>query len=218
MLTYTSLHIRVNINVYVYVYIYEGMRLSATGSHMCIRCTGWQWSTGWPRWQVASCWRALQLCGSFAGYHLWFMPSCALQSHCANIHRVYALTRLSHTYAQFTVHPTPCCPCPYRIGHCCCMLVRLQQRFHHVQPRVVLGGAMQRQVAMQRNSNNHEHYQGRQQQYKADSLKALSLLPAASSSLLYPSPPSLTNVYTNPSQLTSSLTRYVYYTWRDMFV
>jgi len=37
------------------------MRLSATGSHMHVHCTGWQWRTGWPRWQIASRCRALQL-------------------------------------------------------------------------------------------------------------------------------------------------------------
>ena len=186
------------------------MGLSTTCSYMCIYHTGWQWSTGWRRWQVASCWRALQLRGLFAGYHLWFMPSCALQPHCANIHRVHAFTRLSHTYTQVIVHPTPCCPCPYRIGHCCCMLVRLQQRFHHVQPRLVLGGAMQRQVAMQRNSNNHEHYQGRQQQYKADSSKALCccLLPLHHS---FTPPPPLSQMYTptHPSSHLLSLAIYI---------
>jgi hypothetical protein len=40
------------------------------------------------------------------------------------------------------------------------MLVRLQQHFHHVQPRVVLSGVMQWQLATLRKSNNHEHYYG----------------------------------------------------------
>jgi len=82
-------------------------------------------------------------------------------------------TNLSHTHTLVPVHPTPCCPCPYLISHRCCMHVRLQQRFHHVQPRLVLRGVMQWQVAILRNSNNHEHYEGRQQQYKKDSSKAL---------------------------------------------
>ena len=110
-------------------------------------------------------------------------------------------------------HNSLCTPhraVPYRIGHCCCMHVRLQQRFHHVQPRVVLGGAMQRQVAMQRNSNNHEHYEGRQQQYKADSSKALCccLLPLHHS---FTPPPPLSQMYTptHPSSHLLSLAMYI---------
>jgi hypothetical protein len=40
------------------------------------------------------------------------------------------------------------------------MRVRLQQHFHHVQPRIVLSGFMQWQVAKLRNSNNQKHYEG----------------------------------------------------------
>jgi len=42
ILTHISLYLYINTNVYIYTHTYEGMRLSAIGSHMHIRCTGWQ--------------------------------------------------------------------------------------------------------------------------------------------------------------------------------
>jgi hypothetical protein len=56
------------------------MGLSATGSHTYIRCTVWQWSTGCPRWQIASRWRALQSVARLRDiiYHLSPLVLCNL--------------------------------------------------------------------------------------------------------------------------------------------